>query len=438
MNSFNRVLILGTGPATIQLAVTLTNKLNCPVGIAGRESVRSESFFAALKESDHRVRVHIQNEKHGQMQGECAIEHVYRGYGTITGEWDTLIMAVTADAYVAVLKQIDVELLQQVKCIVLLSPTFGSNALIRHFMRDIQPAVELISFSTYFGATRWAGDRPSDQVITTAVKKKVFVGSTHGRSPAVVLLGELCDKLGTTLEAMQSPMAAESRNISLFVHPPLFMNEFSLGAVFGEAHAKKYVYKMFPEGPITQSLIRDMLEAWKEMMSMLDRLGIERINLLKFMTDDNYPVRPESLSRHDIDNFMQLEAIHQEYLVYVRYTSLLIDPFSEPDRNGRYFDFSAVPIRQIFVDKEGYWDIPRMPKEDYYRTKIIQGLARYLGLSSPTIDKFIATYEGSLERASLALRGQKVSDAFAVHRFEDDLKMICSEIETRKQPIGGT
>ncbi|MCZ8521262.1 MULTISPECIES: opine metallophore biosynthesis dehydrogenase [Paenibacillus] len=428
MSSLNRVLILGTGPASVQLAVTLKNKLNCYIGIVGRQSVRSEPFFTALRQSNQEVRAEIQNEKHRQMQGDCIVDQVFQGYESITGQWDTLILAVTTDAYVAVLKKTKPELLKQVESMLLLSPTFGSNSLVRHYMKDIQPSVEIISFSTYSGDTRWAGEKPSDHVITTAVKKKVFIGSTHGRSPVVSSLCELYGMLGTTLEVMGSPMEAESRNISLYVHPPLFMNEFSLGAVFGEADTKKYVYKMFPEGPITQGLIRDMLAAWKEMMSLLDSLRFEGINLLKFMTDDNYPVRLESLSRHDIENFVHLETIHQEYLLYIRYTSLLIDPFSEPDQDGRYFDFSAVPIRQIFVDREGYWDIPRMPKEDYYRIKIIQGIARHLKVKSPTIDKFIATYEGRLLSASEALQGQRLSSAFAVQSFEEDLKMICTEI----------
>ncbi|AEI40457.1 hypothetical protein KNP414_01895 [Paenibacillus mucilaginosus KNP414] len=436
MSSFNRVLILGTGPASVQLAVTLKNKWNCCIGIAGRESVRSEPFFTALDESGRRVRADIQNEKHQAMQGECIVDHVFQGYGTITGEWDTLILAVTTDAYVAVLKQIHSELLKRVRCMLLLSPTFGSNRLVRHYMNGIQSSAEIISFSTYSCATRWAGPRPSHQVITTAVKKKVFVGSTHGRSPAIESLCGLYEKLGTTLEVMDSPMEAESRNISLYVHPPLFMNEISLGAVFGEDVTQKYVYKMFPEGPITQYLIRDMLAAWKEMMSILGKLQFRGINLLKFMTDDNYPVRLESLSRHDIEHFTELETIHQEYLLYIRYTSLLIDPFSEPDQEGRYFDFSAVPIRSIFVDREGYWDIPRMPKEDYYRIKIIQGIARHLNVSCPTIDKFISAYEGKLEAVAQARKGELLSDAFVIQDFAEDVKMICHEMENQIELSG--
>ncbi|MEC0249196.1 opine metallophore biosynthesis dehydrogenase [Paenibacillus chitinolyticus] len=432
MGDFQRVLVLGTGPASIQLAVLLKKVANCRVGIAGRKSVRSEHFFAALKQSSRRIRADIQNEKHRQLQGECVMDDVFHGYESIAGSWDTVILSVTADAYIGVLQQIREQLLQQVRCVVLISPTFGSNSLIRHYMTDIRADAEIISFSTYLGDTRWRHGKPSDQVITTGIKKKVFIGSTKSPSDHVTKLRTLYEQLGITLEIMRSPFEAETRNSSLYVHPPLFMNDFSLNVLFGEAAPKKFVYKMFPEGPITPGLIRDMVACWKEMTAIIRKLNIEGLNLLKFMTDDNYPVRPESLSRHEIDNFLHFETIHQEYLVYVRYTSLLIDPFSEPDQDGRYFDFSAVPIRQIFVNQEGYWDIPRMPKEDYYRIKIIQGIARYVDSSCPTIDTFIATYERRIEEAARhKLKDELLSDAFTVQSFEEDLKRIRSEIETR-------
>ncbi|PZD97412.1 DUF2338 domain-containing protein [Paenibacillus sambharensis] len=428
MSDFKRVLVLGTGPASIQLAVSLKNKLGCAVGIAGRESVRSESFFQAVKESSQLIRADIQNEQHRQLEGECLLDEVFRGYGTITGEWDTLIMSVTTDAYISVLKQINDQVKKQVKCIVLISPTFGSNSLVRQYMKDRNSDAEIISFSTYLGDTRWKHERPSNQVLTTAVKRKVFIGSTRRPSQNIGRLCELYEQLGMTLEVMDSPLEAESRNISLYVHPPLFMNDFSLAVIFGEVNVPKYVYKMFPEGPITQQLIRSMLAQWKEITAVTERLNMTGVNLLKFMTDDNYPVRLESLSRHDIENFSRLEPIHQEYLLYIRYTSLLIDPFSEPDDQGRYFDFSAVPLRQLFVNREGYLDIPRMPKEDYYRIKIIQGIAKYLGVACPTIDTFIATYESKLRHAAEARQGELLSDAFVIRSFEEDLKMICSGI----------
>ena len=50
----------------------------------------------------------------------------------------------------------------------------------------------------------------------------------------------------------------------------------------------------------------------------------------------------------DIEHFEILPDILQEYLLYVRYTAILIDPFSQPDENGHYFDFSAVPFKQVY------------------------------------------------------------------------------------------
>ncbi|MFC4098708.1 opine metallophore biosynthesis dehydrogenase [Paenibacillus xanthanilyticus] len=429
MNDFQRVLLLGTGPASIQLAVTCKRLWQSRVAIAGRESVRSAAIFEALHHGGSLGIASVQNEKHRAMEGECAFDAVFRGYELVRGVWDTLILAVTADAYLDVLKRLPPSVLREAKLLVLVSPTFGSNRLVHRYMQDIRPDAEVVSFSTYYGDTRWAGGEPSNRVLTAAVKRKVYLGSTAARSDNVRRLQAGFEQLGIATEALHSPLAAESRNISLYVHPPLFMNAFALQAIFEPGDVPKYVYKLFPEGPITPSLIGDMLAQWSEMMGIVDRLHLPRLNLLKFMIDDNYPVRPESLPRAEIERFERLAPIHQAYLLYVRYASLMIDPFSEPDREGRYYDFSAVPIRPVFVNKEGCLDIPRMPKEDYYRIKIIQGIARHLGADCPTIDRFIYTYEEALRRASDVRQHMPLSEAFVVQTFEEDIKRICDNWE---------
>jgi Uncharacterized protein conserved in bacteria len=436
MSDLNRVLVLGTGPVGIQMVLLLKKYVKSYVGIAGRESVRSAPFFAAMRENDQEIRVEIQNEKHGRLEGRCRIDQVFHGYASVEGEWDTVMMAVTTDSYIEVLSQLNGKLLEQVKCIILISPTFGSNSLLKQYMKEIGYFPEVISFSTYLGDTRWLHGTPSNQAKTTGVKKRLYAGSSHRPSRNLDKLCDLYSRLGIALEVMPAPIEAESRNISLYVHPPLFMNEFSLSVVFKEVDSKKYVYKLFPEGPITPRLIREMREYWQEISTLLERIGLKGLNLLKFMTDDNYPVRPESLSRQDIENFTRLDAIGQEYLLYVRYASLLIDPYSEPDGEGRYFDFSAVPLRPIFVNKDGYWDIPRMPKEDYYRIKIIQGMARTVEVRTPTLDRFIATYENKIEETAQRLKDEPLSEAFLVQSFEEDLLRISGELvseEIRRQ-----
>ncbi|MFS0872892.1 opine metallophore biosynthesis dehydrogenase [Paenibacillus xylanilyticus] len=433
MIDFERVLIMGTGPASIQLAVLFKKQRGSYIGIAGRQSARSDDFFASLKQNDQQIRVSVQNEKHRNVEGQCTVDRVFTAYSQIEGEWDTLILSVTTDAYIEVLSQIDPDVLKKVRCMVLVSPTFGSNRLVHHYVSELGCRAEVISFSTYCGDTRWMDRQPSNQVVTTGVKKKLYIGSTQNPSERIYGLCKMYEQLGTELEMMASPFEAETRNISLYVHPPLFMNDFSLNAIFGGSDIQTYVYKIYPEGPVTQYLIRDMLRGWKEIMGITDRLNIPSLNLLQFMTDDNYPVRLQSLSRHDIEGFIDFQDIHQEYLLYIRYTSLLIDPFSKPDEQGKYFDFSAVPFRKMFVNREGQLEIPRMPKEDYYRIKIIQGIARHLRVSCPTIDKFIATYENKLVQVAQEQRDLPLSGAFQVQTFAEDLNMICEGLEINHQ-----
>ncbi|SCY65694.1 hypothetical protein SAMN05720606_107126 [Paenibacillus polysaccharolyticus] len=432
MDGVEKVLLCGTGPVSIQLAVILKIHLGCQVGMAGRQSVRSASFFASLEQSQQQVQVTIQNEKHRPLAGGCTVDQVFKGYNTLEGEWDILILAVTTDAYIDVLQEINDEFIKQLKYVILVSPTFGSSLLVSQYLLERNASPEIISFSTYLGDTRWMHEQPSNEVITTGVKRKVYIGSTVPSSTYVQQLSDLFQRLHISLAVMSSPLEAETRNISLYVHPPLFMNEFSLEAIFGEQGVQKYVYKLYPEGPITPKLICSMRSQWEEIRQITDRLHIQGVNLLQFMTDDNYPVRLESLSRQDIEQFDQLEAIHQEYLLYIRYASLLIDPFSKPNAAGTYFDFSAVPFRRIFINREGELDVPRMPKEDYYRIKMIQGIARHVNVDCPTIDRFIATYEAKLQEVTRRHPDQRLSTAFVIQSFGQDIRMICSGLTGSK------
>jgi hypothetical protein len=386
--------------------------------------VRSEAFFAALAASGGTVQVAVQNEHHQALAGKCRLGEWFQGYATVAGEWDTLVLTVTADAYVPVLQQLDRRVLTRLDRIVLLSPTLGSSSLVREYAAQQGADPEVISFSSYLGDTRWPDGTPASAVLTAGVKRRIYAGSTNPASPAIECLRALHESVGSSVEVLDLAIAAESRNISLYVHPALFMNDVTLGAVFAEPEPTRYVYKLFPEGPITPSLIHTMVAQWRELTAVVAALGGTGVNLLAFMLEDSYPVRPESISTADVAAFEYLPPIHQEYLVYVRYASLLIDPFSEPDLEGRYFDFSAIPIRPVFRNADGEWDVPRMPKEDYYRTKVIQGVARHLGVACPTIDRLLAAYEAELERAARTLEGEPLSEAFAIQDFGVDLDMI--------------
>ncbi|MFJ7406773.1 MULTISPECIES: opine metallophore biosynthesis dehydrogenase [unclassified Lysinibacillus] len=430
MTDFNNVLLLGTGPTAIQLAVNVKNYFNSKVAIAGRESLRSKAFFETVIQHQLALKVYVQNNQHQSVAGECTIDSLFKGYHLVSGNWDTIILSITTDSYLSVLAQIDPTVLKNASCFILISPTFGSSHLMTNFLKNLSPLAEVISFSTYYGDTRWLDSIPSNEVLTTGVKKTVYIGSTYLISDRVAELSKLFRHLGIQLKKLASPLEAETRNISLYVHPPLFMNDFSLKVIFDDNRITKYVYKLYPEGPITYTTIRYLLNYWKEMMEIVKHFNIEPLNLLQFMVDDNYPLHPKSIARQDIENFINLEPIHQEYLLYIRYASLLIDPFSIPNEEGKYFDFSAVPLRGIFINHDGQWDIPRMPKEDYYRVKIIQGIANALTLKTPTLDHFVETYEEKVRQAVASSENKIYSEAFQVKSFSQEIEMIYKEINT--------
>ncbi len=155
---------------------------------------------------------------------------------------------------------------------------------------------------------------------------------------------------------------------------------------------KRYIYKLYPEGPITKYSIQDMVELYHEIMELYQKMGIETFNLLQFL-NDSYPVLEETLHLDEIMSFTQKTREEQIFLLYVRYCCILIDPYSIPDEEGRYFDFSKVEYSKIYLDKENKWTIPRRPAEDYAKLNLLFYLSNYYGSPNAVMEKCLKKYE---------------------------------------------
>ncbi|WP_438827298.1 opine metallophore biosynthesis dehydrogenase, partial [Staphylococcus pseudintermedius] len=86
------------------------------------------------------------------------------------------------------------------------------------------------------------------------------------------------------LSEVQSPVTPfshslmpASRNSSLYVHPALFWIIHALKAVFEGMTVPFYVYKLFPEGPITMQLIAELRQMWQEFMAILHHFTIDTL-----------------------------------------------------------------------------------------------------------------------------------------------------------------
>ena len=269
----SKILIVGSRPVAIQLAQICNGLRHDKIDMVSRvkTSTQSRSVYNAYQRDGY-FKVTTQNDLHLQLSGQFSIGHFYTKIQDVTQQYDTIIMACTADAYRPMLQQLTMSTLQHARRIILMSPTLGSHMIVEQLMSTLKPDIEVISFSTYLGDTRIVDGNQPHCVLTTGVKTMLFVGSNQESSTTLSELKKLFAQLNIDLVIMDTPLQAEIHNSSLYVHAPLFMNDFSLQTIFEGSEIPVYIYKMFPEGPITMKLIREMRMMWQEMMSLLQQL----------------------------------------------------------------------------------------------------------------------------------------------------------------------
>ncbi|WP_128895256.1 opine metallophore biosynthesis dehydrogenase [Longirhabdus pacifica] len=382
-HAIQNVLLVGLGPAAAQMAVLLTNIGVKHIDIVTRAPYRSKEITAVVTKDGF-----------PHLAGQARINNLETDMTKLDGEWDTIIYCTPNHVYEDITKKLLECECRSLERVLLLSPGIGDHALVQSLLQD---KAVVVSLSTYFAATKWKASNGLS-CITKNIKKKVYIGSSKGaRCPSVMLFKQLWKQAGICLEVTENAWIAESRNITTYVHPPFFMNYFALEDIFFGSGPLKSMYKVYPEGPLTPQVIKDMVLLWKEITELLRMLNVKPLDLLRFLNDDNYPVPAYLLPRDHIDEFMSMSQKEQEYALYVRYTGLLIDPFSTPDQDGYYADFSRVPLKRIFKLGEG-WGIPRVPLEDYRKIKRLVLLGEAMEVDLKTAKKLTQQFEHYVSR----------------------------------------
>ncbi|MDP4552942.1 opine metallophore biosynthesis dehydrogenase [Alkalihalobacillus macyae] len=402
--SLHHTLIVGAGPAAIQTAVAVAKSWQGEVSIVNRNGSHSSEVQNQLMKSGNVITAIAPNRP--SLSGEVKITHFYDEFASVEDRFDAMIVCVPSYSYHDVLQALRIEKITQLQTIILLSPIIGSNELVNKLVRESGRSIEVISFSTYFAATKFLPD--GDLVsFTKAVKKRIYLATNKERSLHLLHVERLLAEAGIETVVKETPIDVECRNITTYVHPAFFINPFSLNEIFSENKSLKSLYKLYPEGPITQETIRVMVKLWKEISALVVEIGGNPINLLQFLNDDNYPVHDESLSRSDLESFRKFEPVKQEYLLYIRYASILIDPFSKPDNNGAYFDFSKVPYQQISRTASEEWSVPRIPFEDYMNLVQMHRMAVERGINTPEIVRLIQLFEKKVHEWQ-CLKGESI------------------------------
>lgn len=392
---FGNTLVIGAGPAGIHAAIDWSRR-SALIGLLNREGNHADKVARELEEQGYRISVDMQVPRASHLSGEAQLFRFYNGYAGIEDIWNTIVLCTPGDSYLEVIRELKLEGMRQVQTIILISPGIGSNLLVQNALSGLASSIELISFSTYYASSRFPSNQATVlKTVVNGLKRKVSISSNLTDSSVLPLIHAFLASHHIRCEIVPNPLEAESRSITTYVHPPFFMNEFSLNEVFGQHSSRKFLYKLYPEGPISQHTIRSMVLLWKEISILLRLMGVRPLNLLKFLNDDNYPVHEETLSREDLESFPVADEVKQQYLLYIRYSSILIDPFSEPDEGGSYADFSAIAYQQV-SKKNGFWTIPRIPYEDYKRLKLLHAVGLRFGFPMPHALSLIGTFEHRL------------------------------------------
>ncbi|NVC32462.1 DUF2338 family protein [Serratia marcescens] len=401
MNNAFPTLILGAGPAAIQLAADIKAAANARIGLYNRPSEKGRRLKQHLAHTPSLWLTGAGKAQHTQDDAQVTIDRYYDDLSLVGGDWHRLILAVPADQYHDVLRQVPWAALPQLRSLILLSPSIGSGLMAQSLLQDAgQSHVEVISLSSYYADTKYQNAEQPYRAYTKAFKQRIYLAGAGARSDCAELdwLCSLLARHGIDAQRCNSLLAAERFSITNYVHPPLALAETTLQAIFQPQAPIQYLYKTHPEGPICPEAIADMLALSQDYQQLLNRLGIEAINLLRFLNDDNYPVPPRMVSRRWIDQFPQLTPTEQCYALFTRYTALLVDPYSEPDAQGRYYDFSAVRVARVFQDAQGRWRLPRVPQEDVRKLRVLVLLAQRLDVEMPAAQRLLARFQQALQR----------------------------------------
>ena len=400
MNNAFPTLILGAGPAAIQLAADIKTAGNARIGLYNRPSEKGRRLKQHLAHTPCLWLTGAGKAQRTQDDAQVTIDRYCDDLALVGGDWRRLILAVPADQYHDVLRQVPWAALPQLRSLILLSPSIGSGLMAQSLLQEAgQSHVEVISLSSYYADTKYQNAEQPYRAYTKAFKQRIYLAGAGARSDCAELdwLCSLLARHGIDAQRCNSLLAAERFSITNYVHPPLALAETTLQAIFQPQAPIQYLYKTHPEGPICPEAIADMLALSQDYQQLLNRLGIEAINLLRFLNDDNYPVPPRMVSRRWIDQFPQLAPTEQCYALFTRYTALLVDPYSEPDAQGRYYDFSAVRVARVFQDAQGRWRLPRVPQEDVRKLRVLVLLAQRLDVEMPAAQRLLARFQQALQ-----------------------------------------
>lgn len=389
-------LVVGAGPAGIQTSQVMA-PLSQKLALLSKSSHQWESRKKLIKQHGFVVSCEVKKTQLAPLGGLVRFDELYTELSPLPSCWDTLVLTTPAHAYCDVLSSFSELCLKNLKQIILMSSMIGGCLILKGMLKKKGVSPNIILFSHYF-ATSYFTSNPTDKhgllkVVTKTVKKRVYIYQSESNEILLSALLNVLEKIDVQVIPLDNSFSVEGRNIATYVHPTFLVNTFSLDHILSNDDEVKYMYKLYPEGPITMSLIRGLLIHWKSVSRLLEHYSAQPVNLLQLLNDEHHLVHENTIPKNKIDSFNELDEIEQEYLLYVRYSTILIDPdpFSVANSKGKNFEVSAKPYFKGKVNK-GKLQLPRVPLEAlqtlYWLNHLVQSSSLISSIIFPSIEVF--------------------------------------------------
>ena len=385
-------LVAGAGPVGIQTSQIMA-PLSQKIALIGKSSPQWENRQRLIKQHGYVVCCEVNEPQLATLVGLVKFNELYTELSPLPSSWDTLVLATPAHAYCDVLSSFSEILLKNLKQIILMSSMLGGCLILEGMLKKKGASPNIMLFSSYF-ATSYFTSNPTDKnrvltVRTKTVKKRVYIYQSKSNDGLLSALRNALEKIDVQVIPLDNSFSVEGRNIATYVHPAFIINTFSLDHMLSKEDEVKYMYKLYPEGPITMSSIRDLLLHWKSVSRLLEHYSAQPINLLQLLNDEHHRVHEKTIPKDKIVSFNELDEIEQEYLLYIRYSTILIDP--DPFSKGKTFEVSAKPYIKGKVRK-GRLLLPRTPLEDlqtlYWLNHLVQSSSLISSVTFPSIEVF--------------------------------------------------
>ncbi len=158
----------------------------------------------------------------------------------IGGDWQRLILAVPADRYYEVLRQVPWATLPHLRSLILLSPSIGSGLMVQNLLQAAgQSHVGVISLSSYYADTKYQDAAQPYRAYTKAFKQRIYLAAQSPAPDSAELdwIGSVLARHAIDARRCDSLLAAERFSITNYVHPPLALADTTLQAIFPAAGA---------------------------------------------------------------------------------------------------------------------------------------------------------------------------------------------------------